>query len=77
MLLMIVVVAQGQASTSSITDCAKNCAISCATKIIPPQVALCFGTCMLQCALNPPQAVYNCTGACAKSIVDYNPQSGI
>ena len=77
MLLMIVVVAQGQAPPSPSEDCGKKCALGCASQIIPIRVALCYGICKLKCKLFPPQAVHNCTGACAKSIVDYNPQSGI
>ncbi|OMO66808.1 hypothetical protein COLO4_30352 [Corchorus olitorius] len=80
MVLMMVVLAQGQAelgfkNPSADTGlCATSCGARCLPRLYAPQIAFCFGLCMIGCKLRPSEAVFKCTSGCANSMVNsYKP----
>ncbi|XVE52122.1 hypothetical protein DITRI_Ditri02bG0096900 [Diplodiscus trichospermus] len=82
MVLMMVVLAQGQTDLALVPPapkpktgrCVKRCLYKCIWKLSPQRIALCFGLCMIGCKLRPPQGVYKCTSDCANSLLNtYNP----
>ncbi|GMI94187.1 hypothetical protein HRI_003088000 [Hibiscus trionum] len=56
-----------------IGTCVKICAPRCFPLFKPIKIALCMASCMIKCKVQPTPIVFDCTTACANSVINaYN-----